>query len=299
MLDWLAKALDLPTFFLSRGSNPESKGGGALQSSASDAIFSCMCAARARAIKGLKKGNNDIHDSVYLPRLVCYSSSEAHSSIEKAAKMNLVKLRVIQPDSHDSMRGDALERAIERDVADGLTPFFVVATLGTTGQVAFDNLVEVGTVVKKYPSIWFHVDGAYGGNAFIVPEMRHLKAGMEFVDSFEVNPNKLMLTVFDCTCMWIKNVMSFSEAFAVDPLYLQHQNENAVVDLRHFGTPLSRAFRSLKLFFMFRMYGLEGLRSHVRKVIAVGHHFEKLVKADDRFEVRNDVHLGLVCFRLL
>lgn len=298
MLDWYAKALDLPDFFLSKSSNPESTGGGALQSSASDAIFSCMCAARARAIKKLKGDNYEMHDSVYLPQLVCYASTEAHSSVEKAAKMNLVKLRVIEPDSHDSMRGDALERAIERDVAKGLTPFFVVATLGTTSQVAFDNLVEIGQVCKKYPSLWFHVDGAYGGNAFIVPEMRKLKEGMEYVDSFEVNPNKLLMTAFDCTCMWVKNVLVFTAAFAVDPLYLQHQHETSVVDLRHFGTPLSRRFRSLKLYFMFRMYGLEGLQSHVRRVISMGKHFEKLVKSDDRFEVRNDVKLGLVCFRL-
>ena len=236
---------------------------------------------------------------MYLPQLVCYASSEAHSCVEKAAKMNLVKLRVIDPDSHDSLRGDALERAIERDVARGLTPFFVVGTLGTTSQVSFDNLTEIGNVCKKYPSLWFHVDGAYGGNAFLIPEMRKFKVGMEFVDSFEVNPNKLMMTAFDCTCMWVKNVLTFTAAFAVDPLYLQHQHETSVVDLRHFGTPLSRRFRSLKLYFMFRMYGLKGLQSYIRRVIAMGKHFEKLVKADDRFEIRNDVHLGLACFRLL
>lgn len=299
MLDWYAKALDLPDFFLSKSSNPESIGGGAIQASASDAIFSCMCAARARAIRKLKGDNYEIHDSVYLPQLVCYSSTEAHSSTEKAAKMNLVKLRVIEPDSHDSMRGDALERAIERDILRGLTPFFVVATVGTTSQASFDNLVEIGTVTQKHELLWFHVDGAYGGNSFILPEMRKFKNGMEFVDSFEVNPNKLLMTAFDCTCMWVRNVLAFTAAFAVDPLYLQHQHESNVVDLRHFGTPLSRRFRALKLFFMFRMYGLEGLQDYVRRVISVGKHFEKLVKADDRFEVRNDVFLGLICFRLL
>jgi glutamate/tyrosine decarboxylase-like PLP-dependent enzyme len=101
MLDWYAKALDLPDFFLSKNCNPLSKGGGSIQASASDAIFSAMCAARARAIKKLKGDNHDIHDSIFLPQLVCYASSEAHSSVEKAAKMNLVKLRVIEPDSHD------------------------------------------------------------------------------------------------------------------------------------------------------------------------------------------------------
>jgi tyrosine decarboxylase len=145
MLDWYAKALDLPPFFLSKSSNPESVGGGAIQGSASDAIFSCMFAARARAIKKLKGTNYNIHDSVFLPMLVCYTSKEAHSSVEKAAMLNLVKMRVIEPDSHDSMRGAALEKMIQRDVERGLTPFFVVGTVGTTSQVAFDNLVEIGT----------------------------------------------------------------------------------------------------------------------------------------------------------
>jgi len=299
MLDWFAKALDLPDFFLSKHNNPNSTGGGALQSSASDAIFVCMMAARARAIKKLKGDNHEIHDSVYLPQLVCYTSSEAHSCVQKAAKMNLVKLRVIEPDSHDSLRGDALERIVERDINKGLYPFFVVGTVGTTSQVSFDNLVEIGAVCKKYPSLWFHVDGAYGGNSFIVPEMRKFKAGMEFADSFEVNPNKLLMTSYDATCMWVKNIYAFTAAFAVDPLYLQHQHTQEVVDLRHFGTPLSRRFRALKLYFMFRMYGLEGLQGYVRRVIAMGKYFENLVKADERFEVRNDVYLGLVCFRLL
>ena len=299
MLDWYAKALDLPNFFWSKASNPESEGGGAIQGSASEAIFACMFAARSRAIKKLKGENHNIHDSVFLPLLVCYTSSEAHSCVEKAAKLNLVKIRVIEPDSHDSMRGDALEKKIERDIERGLTPFFVVATFGTTSQVAHDNLMEIGIVCQKHNLLWYHVDGAYGGNSFILPEMRQLKKGIEFADSFEVNPNKLLLTAFDTTCLWVKNIFDFTSAFAVDPLYLQHQHENSVVDLRHFGTPLSRRFRSLKLFFVFRMYGLEGLQKHVRRVIAMGKHFEKLVKSDNRFEVLNEVYLGLVCFRLL
>lgn len=291
--------MDLPEFFLSKRSNEQSVGGGALQASASDAIFSCMCAALARAIRNLKGTDHEIHDSNYLPRLVCYSSTEAHSSIEKAAKMNFVQLHVVEPDSHDCLRGAALEEAVATDVANGLTPFFVVGTVGTTSQVAFDNLVEIGQVCQKYPSMWFHVDGAYGGNSFVVPEMRKFKEGIEFADSFEVNPNKLMLTTFDSTCLWVKDILCFTAAFAVDPLYLQHQHDSSVVDLRHFGTPLSRRFRSLKLYFMFRMYGLEEMQKFIRRVLAVGQHFEKLVRADKRFEVRNDVHLGLVCFRLL
>lgn len=299
MLDWFAKALDLPKFFLSRNCNPDSAGGGSIQSTASDAVYACMMAARARAIRTLKGGNDLIYDSEYLPRLVCYSSSEAHSCVEKAAKMGLVKLRIIEPDSRDVMRGAALEQAIAQDVERGLTPFFVVATMGTTAQAAFDNLEEIGAVCKTYPSIWFHCDAAFGGSALIVPEMRHLQAGMELLDSLDINPNKLLMTAFDCTCLWVKSCIEFTTAFAIDPLYLQHQHDHAVMDLRHFGTPLSRRFRSLKLFFMFRMYGLEGLQSYVRRVIEMGKLFEEMVKADKRFEVRNDVQLGLVCFRLV
>jgi len=299
VLDWFAKALDLPDFFLSKHSNPESVGGGVIQSSASDSIFACLIAARARAIKKLKGDNEEIHDSVYLPRLVCYSSSEAHSCIQKAAKLNMIKMRVIQPDQHDSMRGDNLEEMIVQDINKGLYPFFVVATSGTTSQGAFDNLAEIGQVCKKYPSIWLHVDGAYGGNSFILPEMRKFKEGLEFADSFEVNPNKLLLTSYDATCMWIKDVYTFTCAFAIDPLYLQHQHTADVVDLRHFGSALSRRFRALKLYFMFRMYGLEKLQTFVRRVIAMGKYFEQLVIADGRFEVRNEVHVGLVCFRLI
>lgn len=218
MLDWLAKAMALPDFFLSKESNPNSEGGGSIQGSASDATFAAMCAAKTRAIKKLKGDNCNIHDSVFLPMLVCYASKNAHSCAEKAAKMNLVKFCAVDPDEHDSMRGDALERLIERDVSRGLYPFMVVATSGTTSQVAFDNLTEIGKVCQKYPSMWFHVDGAYGGNSFILPERRFLMNGIQYADSIDVNPNKLMLIPYDCTCMWVKNVLTYTAAFAIDPL---------------------------------------------------------------------------------
>lgn len=160
VMDWYAKALDLPTFFLSTDSNSESKGGGVLQTSASECILVAMIAARDRAIKKLK-GDKHEHESVYLPQLVAYSSKEAHSSVEKAAKMALIQLRVLETDVHDCFRGETLLRAIEKDVANGMTPCLVVATLGTTSQCAFDNLLELGAVCKKYSSIWFHIDGEW------------------------------------------------------------------------------------------------------------------------------------------
>lgn len=296
VMDWYAKALDLPTCFLSDA--PGSKGGGALQGSASECALVCLMTARDRAIKELKKGKEDVHESVFLPQLVAYSSKEAHSSVEKAAKMALIKLRILDTDSHGCFRGEMLKSAIEKDLRDGLTPFFVVATVGTTGACAFDHLTEIGEVCSEVPSIWFHVDGAYAGNSFILPEMRHFKNGLEYADSFNTNPNKLLLVNFDASAMWVKDVMALKTALTVNPLYLQHEHSSAI-DYRHYGIPLSRRFRALKLWFVFRTYGILGLQRYIRNHITLAKRFEKMVNSDDRFEVRNDVHLGLVCFRLM
>lgn len=296
VLDWFGKALDLPKFFLT--DYPGSRGGGVLQGSASECALVCLMAARARAISMLKGDDNEeVHESVYLPQLVAYTSKEAHSSVEKAAKMAIIKLRILDTDDRGRFRGDTLREAIAKDLEIGLTPFFVVATVGTTGACAFDNLVEIGEVCREVPSIWFHVDGAYAGNSFILPEMRKFKEGLEYADSFNTNPNKLLLTSFDASTMWVKDVMLLKTALTVNPLYLQHEHSSAI-DYRHYGIPLSRRFRALKLWFVFRSYGITGLQKYIRNHIKLAKYFEQLVEEDDRFEVRNDVHLGLVCFRL-
>ncbi|XP_075166493.1 tyrosine decarboxylase 1 isoform X2 [Haematobia irritans] len=295
VLDWYGKALGLPKAFIT--DVPGSRGGGALQGSASECTLVCMITARSRAIYKLKGITSEIHESVFLPQLIAYASKEAHSSVEKAAKMALVKLRIIEADERGRMRVDLLRQAIQNDANAGLTPFFVVATVGTTGACAFDNLVEIGKVCKEVPSIWFHVDGAYAGNSFILPEMRKFSEGLEYADSFNTNPNKLLLTNFDASAMWVKDVMSLKTALNVNPLYLQHEHDKAI-DYRHYGIPLSRRFRALKLWFVFRSYGITGLQAYIRNHMALAKKFEMLVRKDERFEVRNDVYLGLVCFRM-
>lgn len=299
VMNMYAKALDLPKFFLF--DEPNSIGGGALQNSASDCIMIALIAARARSI-AILKGENRLHESLFLPFLVAYTSEEAHSSVQKAAKIAIIKLRVLPVDENGCMRTDLLERTIKNDVeVEGFTPCFVSATVGTTGTCAFDNLLEIGRICKQYPTIWFHVDGAYGGNSFLLDEMRHFKNGMEYADSFNTNPNKFALTQFDCSCFWVKNVNDLKQALVVQPIYLAQDTnpEKDGEEFRHYGIPLSRRFRSLKLWCVLRSYGIYGLQNYMRNHIKLAKRLESFVRADKRFSMENNVYMGLVCFRLI
>ncbi|XP_012272743.1 tyrosine decarboxylase isoform X2 [Orussus abietinus] len=296
VLDWFGKAIDLPQDFLAE--QKTSKGGGVIQGSASECILVCMLAARSQAIKMLQQQDPRTEDSAFLPRLVAYCSTESHSCVEKAAMISFVKLRVLEPDEKCSLRGKTLDEAIAEDVANGLVPFFVSTTLGTTGCCSFDDLTEIGPVCKKYPSIWLHVDGAYAGNAFICPELRPLMSGIQYADSFNTNPNKWLLVSFDCSCLWVRDRVKLTSALVVDPLYLQHANSDESIDYRHWGIPLSRRFRALKLWFVLRSYGITGLQKYIRNHIRLAKRFETMIKRNKRFEVVNDVRMGLVCFRL-
>lgn len=297
VMDWFGKAIGLPNDFIT--SSKGSKGGGVIQTSASECVLVSMLAARNQAIQFLKKTHPHIEDSAFLPKLVGYCSKEAHSCVEKAAKILLVKLRILDPDDSGSLRGHILKIAMEEDKKKGLMPFFVSSILGSTSSCSFDNLEEIGPVCKAEPCVWLHVDAAYAGNAFICPELKPLLNGIQYADSFNTNPNKWLLVNFDCSCLWVRCRIRLTSALIVDPLYLQHANSDEGRDYRHWGIPLSRRFRSLKLWFVIRKYGLSGLRSYIRNHIKLAKYFEKLVKDDCRFEVVNEVKLGLVCFRLL
>ncbi|XP_074841579.1 aromatic-L-amino-acid decarboxylase [Carettochelys insculpta] len=299
MLDWLGKMINLPEEFLA---SKDGEGGGVIQGTASEATLVMLLAARTKTIRRVQSEHPELAMGDVMSRLVAYASDQAHSSVEKAALIGGVKIKNIPSDDKFAVRGSALQDALQEDRAAGLIPFFVIqfcATLGTTSCCSFDKLLELGPICNK-ENIWMHVDAAYAGSAFICPEFQHLLNGVEFADSFNFNPHKWLLVNFDCSAMWVKKRSDLTNAFKLDPLYLQHSHQESglVTDYRHWQIPLGRRFRSLKMWFVFRMYGVKGLQEYIRKHVKLAHEFENLVLQDKRFEICAEVTLGLVCFRL-
>jgi len=291
VLDWLVPALGLPEKFLST-----STGGGVIQDTASSATLCAMLAARERAT------NFRSNREGYRGELVAYTSEQAHSSMEKAAAIAGIgrdRLRLIEVDAQFAMQAQALGAAIEKDRERGLIPFFVSATVGTTSSNAIDPVPEIGEICRK-SGIWLHVDAAMSGTAALCPEFRHIHEGLEFADSYCFNPHKWMFTSFDCDCFYVADRKALVQTLSVLPEYLRNQatESGAVIDYRDWQIPLGRRFRSLKLWFVLRHYGLEGLEFHIREHVRLAHEFAGWVNSDKRFELAAPAPLNLVCFRL-
>jgi aromatic-L-amino-acid decarboxylase len=290
VLDWLVDMLALPGKFKS-----STEGGGVIQDTASSASLCALLAARERATGfAVNQWGCD-------GRLVAYSSTQAHSSIEKAVKiagLGRDQLRLIDVDAEFAMRPDALARQIEQDRQDGMVPCFVCATVGTTSSNAVDPLPEIGRICQE-EGIWLHVDGAMSGTAALCPEFRHIHDGLELADSYCFNPHKWMFTNFDCDCFYVADRKVLIETLSVLPEYLRNKatESGAVIDYRDWHIPLGRRFRALKLWFVIRHYGVEGLRFHVRQHVALAQEFAAWIEADERFELAAPAPLNLVCFR--
>ncbi|XP_077450825.1 histidine decarboxylase [Stigmatopora argus] len=296
VMDWLCKALGLPHFFLHY--HNESRGGGIIQSTVSESTLVALLAARKDKIQQLRADlDHDMDDSVLNSTLVAYASDQAHSSVEKAGQISLVKIRFLPTDEHLSLRGEMLKQAIQEDRRRGLVPFLLCATLGTTGVCAFDTLSELGPLCAE-EGLWLHVDAAYAGSAYFCPELRWSLEGIEFADSFVFNPSKWMMVHFDCTAFWVKDKLKLQQTFSVDPVYLRHENSQAATDFMHWQIPLSRRFRSLKLWFVMRSFGLKNLQGHIRHGIEMAKLLETLIRSDPNFEVPAKRYLGLVVFCL-
>lgn len=290
VLDWLVEMMALPEKFKSTGT-----GGGVIQDSASSASLCAVIAAREKATR---YRSNALGCS---GELVAYTSTQAHSSIEKAIKIAGIgskNLRLIPVDSDFAMQPEALEKQITRDREDGLLPFFVAATVGTTSSNAMDPLKEIGVLAQKY-HLWMHVDAAMSGTAALCPEFRHIHRGLEFADSYCFNPHKWMFTNFDCDCFYVADRSALIQALSILPEYLRNKatESGAVIDYRDWQIPLGRRFRSLKLWFVIRHYGVEGLQHHIREHVAIAQKFARWVEADEKFELAAPAPLNLVCFR--
>src|SRR5271156_2036553 len=292
VLDWLVPMLGLPETFLSTSS----AGGGVIQDTASSASLCALLAARERTtgFTSNRKGCDG--------RLTAYCSTQTHSSIEKALKiagMGSENLRHIEVDKNFAMRPDALERQIKSDRDAGLVPCFVCATVGTTSSNAIDPIREIARICREH-KLWLHVDSAMSGTAALCPEFRFINDGVEFADSYTFNPHKWMFTNFDCNCFYVADRKHLIQTLSILPEYLRNQatESGAVIDYRDWQIPLGRRFRSLKLWFVIRHYGVEGLQHHIREHVRLAQQFAGWVRDDSRFELAAPALLNLVCFRL-
>ncbi len=290
VLDWIVEMLGLPARFIS-----SSAGGGVIQDSASSATLCAILAARERATGG--QSNLAGGDG----RLVAYTSTQGHSSIEKGVRiagLGSNNLRLIDVDEQYAMRPERLAEAIAADRAAGRRPCFVCATVGTTSSTAVDLLPAIGRICREH-GVWLHVDAALAGTAAVCPELRWIHDGLELADSYCCNPHKWMFTNFDCDCFFVADRGQLIRALSILPEYLRNQatQSGAVIDYRDWQIPLGRRFRALKLWMVIRWFGVEGLRQRIREHVALARQFAGWVREDPQFELAAPVTLNLVCFR--
>ncbi len=283
-MTWLARMLDLPAGFT-----------GVIQDTASTATLVALLSARERAsgFAGERLGVDPASG------LRVYASAEAHSSVAKGVKLagyGAEALRSIPVDERYALRADALGEAMARDAAASLVPACVVATVGTTSSTAIDPLPEIATLCRRHGA-WLHVDAAWAGSAAVVPELRWILDGVEHADSLVFNPHKWLLVNFDLSAYFVRDVETLLRTFTITPEYLRTAPDPDVANFRDWGIQLGRRFRALKLWFVIRSYGVEGLRSMVRRHVALAREFAGWVEGDPEFELLAPAPLGLVCFR--
>jgi aromatic-L-amino-acid/L-tryptophan decarboxylase len=284
MMKWLAQMIGLPRGFE-----------GVIQDSASGATLTALNTAREH-VTGFTSNLDGLSGS---KRLRVYCSSQTHSSVEKGAgiagigRKNVVRIKTREDFSMDPV---ALEEQIKLDIKMGYMPCCVVATLGTTGVTAIDPLRKIGEICSWH-NVWLHVDAALGGTALLLPEMRWMSDGIEYVDSFVFNPHKWMFTNFDCTAYFVKDAGTLIKTFEILPEYLKTRSRGVVNDYRDWGIPLGRRFRALKLWAVIREFGVEGLQEKIREHIRIAGLLGEWIKNSAGFELLAPVTINTVCFR--
>jgi aromatic-L-amino-acid decarboxylase len=290
VLDWLVDMLGLPAFFRST-----TDGGGVIQDTASSATLCALLTARERATQ------HATNLAGVETKLTAYTSVHSHSSVEKAmmvAGLGRQQLRLVEVDAEFAMRPDALAHMIAADRHAGRIPAFIGATVGTTSSNAIDPVPDIGEIALR-EKIWLHVDAAMSGTAALCPEFRWIQNGLEFADSYCFNPHKWMFTNFDCDCFWVRRRAELIRTLSILPEYLKNDAtlSGDVFDYRDWHIPLGRRFRALKLWFVIRYYGFEGLQTLVRDHVAMTQQLAQWIDDDPDFERVAPVPLNLVCFR--
>ncbi|RDW77181.1 aromatic-L-amino-acid decarboxylase [Coleophoma cylindrospora] len=309
VMDWLAKLLNLPDCYLST-----THGGGVIQGSASEAVVTVMVAARDKYLRETtaELSGLELEDAIMHKRskMVALGSEMAHSSIQKAAQICGVRYRSIPTTraNNFAMTGDAVEKTILECKSQGLEPFFLAATLGTTSTCSVDDFGAIASTVAKHAppdvpgEIWVHVDAAYAGAALVCPEYQHLTASFQHFHSFEMNMHKWLLTNFDAGCLFVRKRKDLIDALSITPAYLRNEfsESGLVTDYRDWQIPLGRRFRSLKIWFVLRTYGVLGLQAHIRKHVKMGEFFHSLLKSrSDLFEVVTGPSFALTVFNIV
>lgn len=285
VMDWLRQMLGLGTEFT-----------GVIQDTASTATFcALLCAREWSCAFGQSRGGFQAEEAP----LVVYASDQAHSSIEKAALLagfGRDNLRLIPTDANHALRLDLLEKAILEDLTAGRRPCAMVAAIGTTATTAVDPLAGMARLSARH-GIWLHVDAAMAGTAMICPECRVMWEGIESADSIVLNPHKWMGTGFDLSAYFVKDPEHLIRVMSTNPSYLHTDQDGQVKNLRDWGIPLGRRFRALKLWFLVRSQGVEGLQARVRRDLANAQWLKAQVQATGGWELMAPVSLQTVCVR--
>jgi len=289
VMDWLRQMLDLPGDFR-----------GVIQDTASTATLCALLCAREKLSQfQINGGGFSAWSSSGKGPLRVYASSEAHSSVEKGLKIagfGAQNLALVSVDDAYALDPEDLERKIQADRGMGFSPCCVVATVGTTSSTALDPLGPIGEIAQRH-GLWFHVDAALAGSAAILPELRWILDGIERADSFVFNPHKWLFTNFDCSAFFCRHPQILTSTFSILPEYLKTDLDRQVTNFRDWGIQLGRRFRALKLWFVLRYYGVNGLQEILREHLALAQEFKEWVEESPDFEALAPIPLNTICFR--
>jgi aromatic-L-amino-acid decarboxylase len=290
---WLLQMMGLPDNF-----------DGHINDSASASTLVALAAAREGLGQDIRR--RGMSGRPELPQLAVYASEQAHSSVEKAViTLGLGRdgFRQVPVDADFRMEVPDLRRLVEEDLARGVLPMAVVATVGTTATTSIDPVSEIAKLCREH-HLWLHVDAAYGGAMAVVPEWRGVLAGAEFADSLVFNPHKWLFTPLDCSVLFTSRPELLKQAFSLVPDYLAtpeagRESGFGARNLMDYGVSLGRRMRALKLWFVLRHYGQEGLAERIRQHVQMAHWLRARVRSTPGWELSAPVPMATVCFRHL